>query len=334
MTPRRRSAAALVAAALAFLAVPAAAEAIKIGTLKLASYGPVYIAKEKGYFAAEGITADLVFFELAEPIAVAVVSGALDFGVSGTSGGLYSLAGQGALKIIAAGAHEAPGFQFFTLVASNRAYAGGLTAFKDLGGRAVAVSQIGSPSHYSLALVEEKYRLDPATIRVLPLQSLSNQISAVSGGQVDATIINATSIMPAVQHGDAKLVGFVGNEVPWQVGAVYTATKTANDRHDLVERFLTAYRKGAHDYHAAFVAADGKPARGPTAPAILAILAKYTGQPEARLAQALAYIDADARLDEKDIAHQIAWYKAQNMLRGPVDADTVIDQRYAVALPQ
>jgi NitT/TauT family transport system substrate-binding protein len=329
-----RCGAALVLAALALLAAPAAAATIKIGTLKLASYGPVFIADEKGYFAAEGITPDLVFFESAEPIAVAVVSGALDFGVSGTSGGLYSLAGQGALKIIAAGAHEAPGFRFFTLVASNRAYAGGLTSFKDLSGRSVAVSQIGSPSHYSLALVEEKYRLDPATIRVLPLQSLSNQISAVSGNQVDATIINATSIMPVVQHGDAKLVGFVGDEVPWQVGAVYTATKTANDRHDLVERFLAAYRKGAHDYHAAFVGADGKAARNPTAPAILAILAKYTGQPAARLEQSLSYIDADARLDEKDILHQIAWYKSQNMLKGPVEGDAVIDKRYAVALPQ
>lgn len=28
----------------------AAAEAIKVGTLKLAQYGPLFIAKEKGYF--------------------------------------------------------------------------------------------------------------------------------------------------------------------------------------------------------------------------------------------------------------------------------------------
>src|SRR5271168_1281647 len=103
----------IVAASVGFLLSPlshaSAAEAIKIGTLKLASYGAVYIAQEKGYFAAEGLAAELVFFESAEPIAVAIVSGAIDFGVSGTSGGLYSLAGQGALRIIAAGAHEAPG---------------------------------------------------------------------------------------------------------------------------------------------------------------------------------------------------------------------------------
>lgn len=312
---------------------PATAETVRIGTLKLASYGPLFIAKDKGYFAAEGITPDLVFFQSAEPIAVAIVSGALDVGVSGTSGGLYSLAGQGALKIIAAGAHEAPGFRFFTLVASNEAFAHGLRTFGALAGHSVAVSQIGSPSHYSLALIEDKYHIDPRAVRVLPLQSLSNQVSAVSGGQADATIINATSIMPVVQKGDVKLIGFVGDAVPWQVGAVYTSTKLANDRRDLVARFLTAYRKGARDYHAAFVGADGRPAMGPTAPAVLAILAKYTGQPVARLEQALSDIDADARLDVADIKRQIAWFKSQHMLKGPVDPESVIDKRYVVPLP-
>ena len=322
----------LIALALA-LAPARAAETVKIGTLKLASYGPLYIAKEKNYFAAEGIDADLVFFELAQPIAVAIVAGALDFGVSGTSGGLFSLAGQGALRIIGAGSHEEPGFQFFTLVASNRSYEAGLKSFKDLGGRAIAVSQIGSPSHYSVALVEEKYGIDPKSVRILPLQSLSNQISAVSGGQADGTVINATSILPVVARGDAKLVGFVGDEVPWQVGVVYTATKTASDRHDLVVRFLRAYRKGARDYHDAFAAPDGTRKNGPTADAVLAILAKYTGQTPEQLGHAIAYVDADARLDVKDVLHQVAWFEAQGMLKGEVSAAALIDTSTVVPLP-
>jgi NitT/TauT family transport system substrate-binding protein len=320
--------------ALAFALVPArAAEVVKVGTLKLASYGPLYIAKDRNYFAAEGLEADLVFFESAQPIAVAIVSGALDLGVSGTSGGLYSLAGQGALRIVGAGSHEQPGFQFFTLVASNRSYASGLKSFKDLGGRAIAVSQIGSPSHYSVALVEEKYGIDPQSVRILPLQSLSNQVSAVIGGQADGTVINATSIMPVVERGDAKLVGFIGDEVPWQVGAVYASTKTANERHDVVVRFLRAYRKGARAYHDAFAAPDGTRKNGPTAEGILAILAKYTGQTPAQLGRAIAYVDADARLDVKDVLHQVAWFKAQGMVKGAVSADALIDARTVVPLP-
>jgi NitT/TauT family transport system substrate-binding protein len=322
----------LVALVLA-LAPARAADAVKIGTLKLASYGPLYLAKEENDFAAEGLDAELVFFESAEPIAVAIVSGALDFGVSGSSGGLYSLAGQGALRIIGAGAHEQPGFQFFTLVASNRAYEAGFKSFKDLGGRAIAVSQVGSTSHYSVALVEEKYGIDPASVRILPLQSLSNQVSAVSGGQADGTVINATSILPVVERGDAKLVGFIGDEVPWQVGVVYASTKTVDGRGDIVQRFLRAYRKGARQYHDAFAAADGTRKDGPTADAVLAVLAKYTGQTQAQLRGGIAYVDADARLDVKDVLHQVEWYRAQGMVKGAVSADQLIDARTVVPLP-
>ena len=71
----------------------AAAETIKIGMQKPVG-GPLYIANDKGYYAAEGLTPDYVFFEAGEPIAVAVASGAVDFGVAGLTGGFYSLAGR------------------------------------------------------------------------------------------------------------------------------------------------------------------------------------------------------------------------------------------------
>lgn len=321
----------LIALALA-LAPARAAETVKIGTLKLASYGPLYIAKEKNYFAAEGIDADLVFFELAQPIAVAIVAGALDFGVSGTSGGLFSLAGQGALRIIGAGSHEEPGFQFFTLVASNRSYEAGLKSFKDRRPRHRRVAdRLAVALQRGAGRGEIRHRSQE---RPHPAAAVAVEPdSAVSGGQADGTVINATSILPVVARGDAKLVGFVGDEVPWQVGVVYTATKTASDRHDLVVRFLRAYRKGARDYHDAFAAPDGTRKNGPTADAVLAILAKYTGQTPEQLGHAIAYVDADARLDVKDVLHQVAWFEAQGMLKGEVSAAALIDTSTVVPLP-
>src|SRR5258708_4896388 len=51
---------------------PARAEPIKIGSLTVANVGPIYIAKEKGYFAAEGLEVALSSFDAAQPVAVAV----------------------------------------------------------------------------------------------------------------------------------------------------------------------------------------------------------------------------------------------------------------------
>jgi len=332
-----RAAAAFITAAAfvayAHAAARADADKIKLG-VGTGGVGHLAIAQEQGYFAAENLTVEFVHFEAAEPIAVAVAAGSVDFGATGLSGALYSLGAQGLIKIIAGSISEVPGFQFLTVVVSNQAYAAGWTQFKDLAGHSVAVPQIGSPSHYSLALIAEKYHVDLAGVRVLPVQSVPNSISAATGGQADAAIIPIPSVTPSLQRSDVKLMGFVGDETPWQVQAVFTTGKIANERHDLVERFLRAYRKGAQDMHDTFTGPDGKRQDGEAADKMFAIIAKYTGQSAAQAKLAISYVDREGRLDVKDVLHQIAWYKQQNMLKGAVEGDMVIDKRYVTALPE
>src|SRR5829696_5827016 len=89
----------------------AQAKTIRLGVLRLASAGAVFIATEKGYFKDEGLQVELKFFDAAQPIAVAVTTGDADFGVTAFTGGFYNLAGKGALKIIAAQAKEAKGYE-------------------------------------------------------------------------------------------------------------------------------------------------------------------------------------------------------------------------------
>src|ERR1700684_2144783 len=105
----------LKAAAILFAILAACAaradEAVKIGLVKTLAVGPVFVAQERGYFAAEGLDAELVYIDAAEPIAGAADSGGVVFGVTGLSAGFYSLAAQGVLKMIAAGNREMPGFK-------------------------------------------------------------------------------------------------------------------------------------------------------------------------------------------------------------------------------
>jgi NitT/TauT family transport system substrate-binding protein len=169
----------LMLASFALAAAPAgAAYAIKIGLSKSTTAGGIFIAQEKGYFAAESLDPEFVLFDSSEPIAVAVASGSVDFGHTGASAGLYSLSGQGALKIIAAASREAPGFRVNGIAASNRAYDAGLRSLKDLGGHSIAISQFGSPPHYSLVLIEEKYGVDAKSTvsrRCNPIRTFSRR---------------------------------------------------------------------------------------------------------------------------------------------------------------
>jgi len=100
----------------------------------------------------------------------------------------------------------------------------------------------------------------------------------------------------------------------------------------MIDAFMRAYRKGAHDYYEAFTTPDGKRKDGPTAPAILAIMSKALNQPVAQLEQAISFDDPDAKLDVQDVMHQIDWFKSQNMLPANADGEKMIDKRYAVPL--
>ena len=322
---------AIVAAA---FALPAHAEPIKIGVVKTGVSGVVFVANDKGYFAAAGVPAEIVFFESAQPVAVAAASGAIDFGMTAPSGGFYNLATQGALRIIAGAVEEAPGFNGAAYLVSAHAWADGVRSLKDFAGHTFAVSQVGSPPHYALGLLAEKYGFDLKSVRIVPLQSIANIASAVAGSQADETILTQSpALLPAVERGDIKRLGWVGNETPWQFNLAFTATRIADERADTVHRFLRAYRRGMRAYHDAFTGPDGKPAEGPAAPEFLAIMGKYLNQSAAEARLGVGYFDPDARLDVKDVLHQIAWFKAQGMLKLDGSGEEIIDQRYVVPLP-
>jgi NitT/TauT family transport system substrate-binding protein len=327
-------AAAAIALATALSGAPAYAESIKVGLSKLLSYPAVPIAIDRGYFKEQGIDAEMVFFDSAQPVAVAVASGGVDFGVSGLSAAFYTLAGQGQLRMIAASGYEQPGFYNIVLLGSLKAFDAGLKSPKDLPGHAVAVTQLGTSLQLNLGRIAEKFGVDLKTIEIKALQSNSNVVSSLTGGTIDAGIIPATPALPLIAKNEVKVLSWVGDDVPGNTGsAAFTGTKTANDRGELVKRFLVAYRKGMKDFHDAFTDANGKRKDGPNAPAMLEFLAKFTGMTPETIDKATPYVDPQGRIDMTDIRSQVAWYTAQGQIRGEVKADVLVDARYAIPLP-
>lgn len=303
-----------------------AADPIRIGVLKLASSGPVFLAQENGFFREAGLETELRFFEAAQPVAVATVAGDVDVGVTGLTAGFYNLAGKGALRLIAAQSREEPGFRLVAVVASRKGQEAGVKAMADLAGRSVGVTQVGSTFHYSLGLLAEKAGFEIARTRIVPLQSLPNVVSAVKGGAVDAAILPTTLATPLLASGDATLIGWA-DETPWQVAAVFTTPRAIERRRLALEGFVAGYRRGTRLFHDSFLVRgpDGRTVPGPGAEAALATIARSTGQSVESVRASIPYVDPDARLLVADIHRQVAWYKSQKLVDPTVDAGAILD---------
>jgi NitT/TauT family transport system substrate-binding protein len=316
--------------ALALCAVAGAADAaerLRIGVLKLASSGPVFIAVERGYFAAAGIAAELRYFDAAQPVAVATVAGDVDIGVTGLTAGFYNLAGKGALRIIGAQSREERGYHLIAYLASNRSWDAGLRRLADLPGHSVAISQVGSTFHYSLGLLAEKLGFPLGNVKLVPLQSLGNIAAALKGGQVDAGLIPATVALPLVARGEAHALGWVGDETPWQLGAIFASQRTLAEHRAAVAGFIAAYRHGARDFYDAFLVRDaaGNVAEGPQASALAEVIARYTGQRAEQIRDGIPFIDPDAKLLVGDIYRQVAWYQSHGLVDNSIDAGSILD---------
>jgi NitT/TauT family transport system substrate-binding protein len=302
---------------------------IRVGVLRLASSGNVFIAVDRGYFRDAGLDVELKFFDAAQPIAVATASGDVDIGVTAFTGGLFNLAGKGAVAIVAGQSRDVPGFPLMAYLATTQPSGASLKSLRDIEGKSVGITQIGSSFHYSAGLIAEKYKFPLSDVKFVPLQSMSNVASALKGGRVEAAILPATAAQPLIDAGDARLLGWGGDEAAWQLGAVFVSQKMKANP-DLIERFLTAYRHGCKDYHDILLASvkNGVAALTPETRPLLEAIARETNQPIDKIRVGLAFIDPNGALDVQGVAHQLAWFQDHGFVDKGFDLHKVVDSRF------
>ncbi len=312
-----------------------AGDPIRVGyvSTSLAST-PIVLAGAKGYFKDEGLDAALVGFESSDAIALAVASGDIDFGTTGISNPFFVLAKAGSLKIIGGDTSEHAGFHSIGFIASNQAYAAGLKSMADAAGHSFGLTQIGSPLHYSLAVVLEKYGLDIRGVRVIALQSNSNVASSMIGGQVDAAIMSSANLLAVVNRNGGQRLSWLDDEMHYNVALTGTvvSTKLAESRADTIRHFLAAFRRAAQTWDAAFVDATGNRADQPGAQDMVALMAKGLNQPIKVVVDGLNYIEPEARIAVSDAQRMVDWYEKMGMQKSHIDAKAFIDTRYAMLL--
>jgi len=329
----RRSVIAALAAAVP-ISGARAADAVRLGMLRTLSPAPFYMARERGYFRDAGLDVTFRFFESAQPIAAAAVSNDIDIGVTALTGGFFNLAEKGILKVIGGGLHEEKGYQGSAILVSNQAFDAGLTSVDKLGGHSFAITQYGSSFDYLIGRLAAKAGFDLKSVQLRAVQQVPNMVAAVSSGQVDATIAIASQARPLAAAGQAHIIGWIGDLVPYQLTALFTTERMIQRNEAAVHRFCDAYRRGVADYRQAFLRRDakGEPVVDATTDAAIANITVYvfTGDPKARekILGGAGFYDKDAALDVADVKEQLRAFKARDLVKGDADPDSLIDTRF------
>ncbi len=302
---------------------------INVGALRFTSHAASFVAFERGYFAEEGLNVTFKFFQAAQPMAVAVASGDVDYAVTAISGGLISLAEKGAAKVIGGALLEEQGIDGQKILVSDAAFKAGITKPAMLDGKTWATTQAGSSFHYMGAKIAAA---EGVTLRFKPLQKVGAIIGAVKSGQVDSWSIVPHIAKPLDKGGAVHIIGNVADYIPdYQVTVVFTSADNASNKREPTEAFLRAFSKGADDFNAALV---DKTAGDDAAEEMVKLIHKYvyTDRPYEKAAPSIRNgamrISPDAAINTASIQDQLDWFKAEKLVKQSITFDTLVDSSY------
>jgi len=318
---------------LPLLAGPAAAQdRVKVGVLKLTSSAPVFIGVEKGFFKEFGIEPELVFFQAAAPIATALAAGQVDVGATGLTAALYNIVlGGEKLWIVADKGREWAGHPLTAIVVQKELWDAGLRSVRDLKGRRIGVTQLGSTFHLHIGNILEKEGLGLGDVKIVPLQALPSVMEALKGRQVDAILIPQPFPATAEAQGFGKVLAWAGDLFPWQVATIFYSRKFAADRERAVS-FMKGYVKASRYYHdAVLVRKDGRPQPGRNHDEVVQITAKYTGAKPEIIRVGFPYQDRDGRLLVPDIEKQMAWWVRHGFMKSTIPLGEIVDTSFVDA---
>ena len=220
----------LLSTALATAATPLAARvvraqtAVKIGTAVLGDYsmaGPVIVALERGFFAAEGLAVEFVPFRGGPDLLKAVMVGECLVGISGSTDILVFREAGSPIKMIAT---HTEGNHFTLNVAPDVQRVG------DLKGKAIGVTRVGATTWVFARMLARKEGLDPdRDAQIVGLGGLDAQLAALARREIAAYVWGDGGAVTELQ-GKSKVLMRLDAVTPKWISQIQYASEDAIKR--------------------------------------------------------------------------------------------------------
>jgi NitT/TauT family transport system substrate-binding protein len=210
---------------------------IRVGNLLVPGQAKLFIAKELGYFAEQGLDVQLVEFTNSADGLAALRAGKLDFGSFGATAPLFHIAKDADIRIVS-GIHDEDAGLITT--AKN---AESIKSVADLKGKKVAVVRLSSGDAALRGRLLELGLTPGKDVKIFEIKSPPAVIEAVRAGDVDAGMVWEPHIVRAQASG-LKVVARSHDLVPGHPCCRLVVQTPFTQAHpEVIERFLTALLK-------------------------------------------------------------------------------------------
>jgi NitT/TauT family transport system substrate-binding protein len=214
---------------------------LPMGFLPSVQYAPFYVAQEKGYFAAEGLTIEFDYSFETDGVAL-VGAGELPFAVVSAEQVLLARA-QGVPVV-----YVMAWFQKFPVAVMAQASAG-LDTPAALRGKRIGTPLLGGANFVGLRalLSAADVPAEDVTIEAIGF----NQVPALTAGQVDAVVVYANNepIRLAAQGQDFSVLA-VSDYAALAANGLLSSEATLAQEPELVRAFVRAFLRGLADTNA------------------------------------------------------------------------------------
>src|SRR5438093_13634668 len=216
---------------------PASAQPVRIavGAASVASLA-TWVAHDGGYFAREGVPAELIYIRGGPQTMSALISGEVPF--AQIYGGALVAAGlTGADVVIVAGLINQP---FFSIITAK-----GIDKPEDLRGKKIGISTFGSATDFALRLALKKWGLKAdSEVSILQMRGVPEILPALASGALHGGVLSPPTNMIAIKAGFKELAYLPKAGISFQHTTLSTTRRYLEKNRGSAVKVLKAYASG------------------------------------------------------------------------------------------
>lgn len=215
---------------------------VSVGVIPIVDTAPIYLGKEKGFFAEEGLDLDIQVTTGGAAAVPGVTSGSFDFAFGNLISVMVAKDKGLDLKFVTNGAsttgEEGKDFGGVVVPAGSD-----IKSAKDLAGKTVSVNNLSNIGDITIKSVIEKDGGDPSQVKFVEV-AFPDAPAALANKQVDAAWILDPFLSKAVSEGGTVVSwNYVEMSPELDIAGYFTKAETINDKPELVEKFARAMNK-------------------------------------------------------------------------------------------